>query len=135
MPGVVVHGIATFDWLEGHKFLINRYRTDHPKFPDSISIIGSVGADRVGEPGEERPLPQSGGAIAMHYYDSRGVFREYQTMVDDAAWRIWRMATGFSQRFAGTFSDAGDEIAGRWEASRDGVRWEDDLAIVYRRQH
>ena len=39
MPGVVVRGTADVKWLEGERFLIVRARTDHPDFPDSISII------------------------------------------------------------------------------------------------
>lgn len=70
----------------------------------------------------------------MHYFDSRGVFRVYESSVDAKAWRLWRDAPGFSQRFAGTFADDGDTIVGRWELSRDDAHWDDDLQIVYRRQ-
>ena len=40
-PGVVVHGTASIEWLEGQRFLIVRSRNDHPDFPDAISISGS----------------------------------------------------------------------------------------------
>jgi len=39
VPGIV-HGAVTVEWLEGERFLIHRARTDHPDFPDSISIVG-----------------------------------------------------------------------------------------------
>jgi hypothetical protein len=53
---------------------------------------------------------------------------------DAEAWRIWRDAPGFSQRFTGSFADNGDTIVGRWQLCRDDARWDDDLQIVYRRQ-
>jgi hypothetical protein len=55
MPGVVVRGTASFEWLEGERFLIVRARTDHPQFPDSVSVISDTDGMR------------------MHYFDSRGV--------------------------------------------------------------
>lgn len=33
LPGVIVHGTAVIEWLEGQRFLIHRARTDHPEFP------------------------------------------------------------------------------------------------------
>ena len=47
LPGIVVHGTAIIEWLEGERFLIHRARTDHPEFPDSISIIGFTDRDRI----------------------------------------------------------------------------------------
>lgn len=66
----------------------------------------------------------------MHYYDSRGVFRVYRVGADDRTWRLWRDEPGFSQRFTGDVLDGGSTIAGRWQLSRDGDRWDDDLAIT-----
>src|SRR5262245_29754677 len=101
LPGVDVHGTVVIEWLEGERFLIYRGRTDHPDFPDSISVIGNIGRDRVDAAVED------GGAVVesqlcMHYFDSRGVFRVYAVAVDDVTLRFWRDARGFSQRFAGT---------------------------------
>jgi hypothetical protein len=42
LPGTVVHGTASVEWLEGERFLIFRAREDHPDFPDSVSIIGGT---------------------------------------------------------------------------------------------
>lgn len=130
LPGVVVHGTAVFEWLEGQRFLIQRSRTDHQDFPDSISIIGFTDRDRIdkaaGDEATERPL-------TMHYFDSRGVFRVYEVSADEQYWRIWRDAPGFSQRFTGTFAPDGDTIHGLWQLSRDDTHWEDDLRITYRR--
>jgi hypothetical protein len=126
MPGVVVHGTVIVEWLEGERFLMHRACTDHPDFPDALSIIGNMGKDRADGGARESPL-------LMHYFDSRGVFRVYETKFADALWEFWRTATGFSQRFAGRFTDNGDTIIGRSQLCTDDVRWTDDLAITYRR--
>ena len=134
MPGVIVHGTAEVEWLEGRQFLIHRARSDKPEFPDSISIIGHMDRGRAddGAPaspagaGDEQPL-------SMHYFDSRGVFRVYQASMDANTWKLWRDDPGFSQRFVGTLTDGGDTILGQWQLRRD-ADWADDLAIIYRRR-
>jgi hypothetical protein len=134
LPGVVVRGTTTIEWLEGERFLIYRGRTDHPDFPDAISIIGHTEHDRV-DTATGAVHPAAGAPpLRMHYFDSRGVFRVYEASVDGSSWRIWRDAPGFSQRFAGMFTDGGDTIAGRWQMREDDVHWTDDLEITYRRQ-
>jgi len=129
MPGVVVRGTAVVEWLEGERFLILRARTDHPDFPDSISIIGFTDHDRVAD----APAPNGKTQLTMHYYDSRGVFRACDAAVDDKSWRIERIAAGFSQRFTGTFEDGFRTIVGVWQLREDDVHWKDDLRITYRR--
>lgn len=135
LPGVVVHGTAVVEWLEGERFLIHRARSDHPDFPDSISIIGITGHDRV-ERGQRNTDPAAADepCLCMHYFDSRGVSRLYRISVDDTGWRIWRDAPGFSQRFLGTFADSGETIAGSWEVCEDDASWTGDLQITYRRR-
>jgi hypothetical protein len=133
LPGVVVRGTTSIEWLEGQRFLIVRSRNDHPDFPDAISILGFTDVDRVG-PDADESTASGGSRLCMHYFDSRGVFRVYEASVDAESWRLWRNALGFSQRFAGSFADDGDTIVGRWRLSRDDSHWDDDLQIVYRRQ-
>jgi hypothetical protein len=132
MPGVLVRGSVEVDWLEGKRFLIHRARTDHSDFPASISIIGFMDRDREGE------KPNNGDEgeprLCMHYFDSRGVFRVYETSFDSDTWRLWRDSPKFSQRFAGVVSSGGDGVDGRWEVSEDGVSWASDLEIRYRRR-
>jgi hypothetical protein len=133
LPGVVVHGTAVIEWLEGERFLVHRARTDHPDFPDSISIIGVTDTDRVDDQSDQGSGLDPDTTLSMHYFDSRGVFRVYGVSLDDKAWRLWRDAPGFSQRFAGAFTDGGNSIDGRWQLCRDDVAWDDDLEIIYRR--
>ena len=134
MPGVIVHGSATFEWLEGQRFLLSRARTDHPKFPDSLCVIGRMGQDRVGGADGSVQTNADEAPIQMHYFDSRGVFRIYDVSMDDSTWRWWRNAPGFSQRFVGLISADGNTINGSSELCRDDVHWADDLQITYRRQ-
>jgi hypothetical protein len=117
LPTTIVGGLADFEWLEGRRFLLQRSRTDHPEFPDSLIVFGEF------EDG-----------LAMQYFDSRGVHRVYGVSFNDRAWRMWRNAPGFSQRFTGTFSDDGDTIDGLWKLSRDDTTWDDDLKISFRRK-
>jgi hypothetical protein len=134
VPGVVVHGTAVIEWLEGERFLIYRARTDHPDFPDSISIIGITARDRVDNLRNSGPTVPTECRLCMHYFDSRGVFRIFDVSIDDAEWRLWRDAPGFSQRFTGTFADGGATIDGRWDLCQDDVNWNNDLQITYRRR-
>jgi hypothetical protein len=133
LPGVVVHGTAVIEWLEGERFLIHRARTDHADFPDSISIIGVTDRDRLDNQSDQGSGLDTDAILSMHYFDSRGVFRVYDVSVDDEAWRLWRDAPGFSQRFTGAFTDGGDTIDGHWQLRRDDIHWDDDLEIIYRR--
>jgi len=133
LPGAVVRGTASIEWLEGRRFLIFRSRNDHPDFPDAISIIGFTDVDRVGA--DAGGAPAAGESrLSMHYFDSRGVFRVFEVNLDAESWRMWRNAPGFSQRFTGTFTDNDNAIAGRWQLCRDDEHWDDDLQILYRRQ-
>jgi hypothetical protein len=132
MLGVVVHGTVVAEWLEGERFLIHRARSDHPDFPDSISVIGHMEQDRAATDTDARP-PANESRLKMSYFDSRGVSRIYDVAIDDSSWRIWREAPEFSQRFVGMWSDDNDVIDGHWQLRRDDAHWADDLAITYRR--
>jgi Protein of unknown function (DUF1579) len=109
---------ASFEWLEGRRFLIQRWRVDHPEAPDGIAIIG---------------FDEDQGTYLQHYFDSRGVARVYEMSIADRVWTLVRIAPGFSQRFTGTFNEAGDTISGRWERSNDGSSWERDFDLTYTR--
>ncbi len=134
MPGLVVRGTAVVEWLEGERFLLIRARTDHKDFPDSLWVVGDMGQDRAAAADASgagrRASPSS---LQMHYFDSRGVFRVYETEIDADAWRWWRDAAGFSQRFTGRLADGGRTIVGLSQLCEDDAHWRDDLAITYRR--
>jgi hypothetical protein len=111
-------GRVVFEWLPGEQFLVQRWEVPHPDVPDGIAIIGFDSERRV---------------FLQHYFDSRGVARVYEMSLGDGVWRLWRNAPGFSQRFSGTFSEDGNTIEGRWEASTDGSTWEHDFDLMYTR--
>ena len=133
LPGVVVRGTAIIEWLEGERFVTLRARNDHPDIPDSLSVIGTMGQDRVGSDGTV-PTDVDVSPLRMHYFDSRGVFRVYDVSVDDAVWCWWRNAPGFSQRFTGVISADGNTIDGHSQLCEDDAHWTDDVQITYRRR-
>lgn len=112
----VVRGHATFDWMEGGAFLMERSEVPNTDFPRTISTIGP---------------DDSAETYSMLYFDSRGVSRIYQMSLNGDTWKLWRDFPGFSQRFIGTFSDDRNKISARWEKSNDGKSWEHDFDITY----
>ena len=115
LPGDDISGRATFEWLDGHTFLIWRSHHDHPQIPDAIAVIGWI---------DDR--------LVMHYFDHRGVHRVYEVAVEGGQWRFWRDDPGFQQSFTTRFDDD-DTMTGRGRMNRDDAGWEDDLALTYRR--
>ncbi len=130
MPGVAVRGTATVEWLDGEKFVILRATTDHPEFPNSISLVGVTDAGHVGD--DRKVHADAEAPIALHYYDSRGVFRAFKTRFDGDVWEGEYLTPAFKQRFRYRFADGGATIHGQWQMCEDGT-WTDDLAITYRR--
>ena len=124
LPGTVIHGQATFEWLEGGFFLIWRAHYDHPDIPDNIAILG---CDDTGD------LRNPSGGCSLHYFDQRGVTRLYHLSAEAGVWRFWRDSPGFSQRFAGTLSPDGWTVNGVAELCSDGSTWDQDLRITYKR--
>jgi hypothetical protein len=118
MPGTILHGHASFEWLENGAFLLVRSKVDDPHFPNTVSILGSDDA------------------VAEHYmltFDERGVSRKYDVTLHNNIWKWWRDAPGFSQRYEGIIEDGGNTITARGELSKDGLSWEKDLDLTYTR--
>jgi hypothetical protein len=113
-----LHGRTTFSWIEGGAFLMMRSEIDAPQVPSASAIIGS---DDVLQ------------TFFMLYFDERGVSRKIEVSISDKAWKHWRNAPQFSQRFTGTFADNGDTIIGVGELSEDDVTWKGDLDLTYTR--
>ncbi len=116
-PAITGRGGRTiFEWLEGRFFLTQRFINEHPAAPSGIAIIGA-GPNQ--------------GTFTQHYYDSRGVARIYQMSLDGRAWKLWREAPGFWQRYTGLISGDGNTITGTWEWSADGQEWKHDFGLTY----
>ena len=108
---------VTFEWLSVRSFLIERWTI--PQAFDGIAIIA---------PGHEADT------FDRHYFDARGEHRVYGMSLRDRVWKQWRDAPDpFPQRFTATFSDDGREISGRWEKAPDGVSWQPDIDVTYRK--
>ena len=120
LPETVLSGRSTFELLEGGKFLVLREQVDHPEFPDaSLAVIGGAGD------------------LRMHYFDSRGVTRVFELVIDRNVWTFTRNEPDFSpldfhQRLTWTLGRDSQTITGLAEISDDGEKWEDDLHIAYR---
>jgi len=107
---VMGSGRTTFEWVEGGAFLAQHAEGDPPSPETPVEWV------------ENSPLPvtaimgldDSAERFSMLYADARGVFRVYQMELSDRAWKLWRDAPGFFQRFAGTVSDDGQTITGRF---------------------
>jgi hypothetical protein len=126
MPGVVIAGSSTYEWLDGQRFVIFRSHYEHPDIPDGISIMGDTNG------------------LHMHYFDSRGVYRLYELKVLGDGWATemkrdspaGSFASGsapFSQRMTCCFEDADQTMSGKGRMSHDDLHWDDDLQITYRR--
>ena len=113
----VVRGSATFEWLEGGHFLLQRSNTEHDQFPDGLSVTGA---------------PESGEGLVMEYFDSRGVRRTYRVSLEDGVWRIWRDQHGFDQRFTATLGP--DQFEGLFQLAEKPGNWVDDMTVIYRRR-
>ncbi|HEX8854762.1 MAG TPA: hypothetical protein VF752_04110 [Thermoleophilaceae bacterium] len=116
-------GRVVFEWALGGSFLLQRTDVPHPDAPDSLCLIR---------------YDDGSGVYSQHYFDSRGVVRLYAMTFGDGVWTLRRDAPDFSplnfhQRFIGRFWDDGDTIDGHWETSPDGVDWELDFTLIYRR--
>jgi len=118
LPDTILHGRASFEWLENGAFLMWRSEIDDPRIPSGIAIIGS---------------DDSTGEFFMLYFDERGVSREYEVSLHENIWKWWRNVPGFFQRYEGAIVDGGNTIIGKGEFSKDGSSWEKDLDLTYRR--
>src|SRR5580658_3540606 len=114
---------SRFEWALDQQFLLQRTEVPVPGVPSSLTIV-SVNPET--------------GAYTQHYYDSRGVVRLYAMSLADGVWTLTRESPDFTpldfrQRFTGTFSNDGNVISGAWEKRFNGVGWEHDFALTYRR--
>src|SRR4051794_31149920 len=62
-PDTILHGHASFEWLENGAFLLMRSEIDDPRFPSTIAVFGSDDAE---------------GECYMLTFDERGVSRKYE---------------------------------------------------------
>ena len=119
MPGTMLHGHATFSWIESGAFLLLRSHDDEAEIPSGIAIFGTDDA-----------TPNAG---AMLYFDVRNVSREYRWTMAGNVLTWWRDDPSFSQRMVHTVAEDGQAIEAQGEMSRNGQPWEPDLQLTYTR--
>jgi hypothetical protein len=91
-------------------FVMLHWTYDHPDFPDAIALL------------DER---------TFHYFDVRGVTRDFDLTIDDAGWTMIRRDEDFWQRSAAAFV-GGDAMEGTGENSFDGgATWQHDFAMTW----
>ena len=118
VPDTILHGRTSFEWLENGAFLMMRSEIDDSRFPSAIAVFGS---------------DDSEGKYYMLTFDERGVSRKHEVTLRDNIWKWWRNAPGFFQRYEGIIVDDGNTIIGKGELSKDGLSWEKDLDLTYKR--
>jgi hypothetical protein len=111
-------GRVRFAWLDGGRFLVQRWTVAVPEAPDGTAIIGCDAAN---------------GTYYQLYADERGVCRVYEMGLRGREWTLRRAGEPFAQRFIGAFSEDGRTITGRWELSEDGESWRTDFELTYTR--
>ncbi len=111
-------GRSTFEWHPSGAHLRQRTVVELPEGTNSLSIIG---------------CDATNGTFFQLYSDERGVCRVHEMGIGAGEWRLWRVGAPFSQRFTVTLSDDGNSMLGRWEMSEDGIHYETDFDLAYRR--
>lgn len=118
VPGVMLHGRTSCEWIEGGAFLLMRSEIDEPNFPSGIVIIGSDDEAKK---------------YFMLYFDERGVSRKYDVAITGNKLTWWRDDPSFSQRFILLINEDGHTMTGTGEMSREGAAWEKDISLTFTR--
>ena len=118
VPDKILHGHASFKWIEGGSFMCMHAEVDEPNFPNGIAVFGSD--DNTEE-------------YFMLYFDERSVSRKYDVSFKNNILNWWRNTPEFSQRYTWTFSNDGNTIVSKGELSKDGGEWEKDLEQTFTR--
>jgi ketosteroid isomerase-like protein len=111
-------GDVEFEWLGEKAFVVQRWQSEPPEYPDGIALIAPA---------------DDGDGFVQHYFDTRGVARRYAMSLRDGEWRLSRDDPDFAQRFVGRFSADGSTIDGAWEIAHDRTTFEHDFDLTYTR--
>lgn len=114
-PSDTVKSLVSFEWVQDGAFLV-MYMGGKP--PAALWLIS-----------RDEATPN----YTVLYYDARHVSRVYEMSFLDGVWKMWRNSPGFSQRYEGTVSQNGRTVTAHWEKSNDGIKWEHDFDVTYRK--
>lgn len=85
---------------------------DHPDFPDALALLSDT---------------------QYHYFDVRGIIRNFDLAIDPHGWTMVRLDSDFSQRQTAWFIGP-DVMESTGERSGDGgATWQFDFTMTYRR--
>lgn len=110
-----MRGRVRFEWILDGAYLLETSTVDHPGAPDAHIVIAP-----------------DGDGYRQHYFDARGVTREYAMTFDGRDWTLARYPDPpeFHQRYRGVLD--GNEIRGAWERVADRA-WLHDFDLVLSR--
>lgn len=117
-PPATVDAIDTYEWLPGRFGLLH-------------SVDAHMGDERV-EGAEIIGWHPERSAYVTQYFGSDGPAAFEATLTEEEGVLTWRMRNE-SMRFAGSFSDDGNTIAGHWELRADDGRWRSWMEITLTR--
>lgn len=106
-------GEATYEWMEGGHFLIQRGEVKRPE--GSFAYIQFIGLERT--PGGEEPEHITG-----RLYSSDGNVLQYTSEADDKTLTIWMGEKGSPAVYRGEWSDDGNTLSGEWEWPGGGYK-------------
>jgi hypothetical protein len=109
-----VEGQQRYERVLDGAFVMQHWTYDHPDFPDAIAMLDTG---------------------TCHYFDVRGVTRQFDLTIDASGWTMIRRDADFWQRSAVSFAGP-DTMEGTGENSYDGgATWQHDFSITYTRIH
>jgi hypothetical protein len=113
-------GRQSLQWGLNGQFLLQYAEADHPAAPTMLGVIA---------------VAPGGDGFLQHYFDSRGVVRQYTMTFGDNVWTLAREAEppDFCQRFRGELSADGAIIAAAWHRTDNG-EWLKDFDLLYERR-
>jgi hypothetical protein len=108
--------VDRYEWMPGGFFLL--HHVDGRLGDAAVRALEVIGWD------------DARGAYRTWAFDEAGTAATYEARLDGRAWTI----VGATERFAGTFDEAGDTLRGRWERDAGDGEWRPwmDVTLVRR---
>ncbi|HEX2359153.1 MAG TPA: DUF1579 family protein [Solirubrobacterales bacterium] len=118
-PAVRIDAVDTYEWAPGGFALL--HGVEARMGDDTVEGAELIGYD-----------PQRG-AYVTQYFGSDGPTAYEASLAEEQGTLTWRMRSE-TTRFAGTFSDDGNVITGRWELQDDDGDWQPWMDITLTRR-
>jgi hypothetical protein len=118
-PAARIDAVDTYEWLTGGFALLHRVDAQvGDQKVEGAEIIGYDPARRI---------------YITQYFGSDGPSAYEASLSEQDGALVWRMQSK-TDRFTGTFSDAGDTITGYWELLDDDSNWQPWMDITLTKQ-